>query len=71
MLPNETLNDYRQRVLRGEQIPREEYKQVIASLRQRRAADIAAASEAKTQKAKKVKSTTETSDDELNNILGF
>lgn len=68
-LPQEQINDLRQRVIRGETIPREQYREIIASLRTKRADDIAAASVVKEKKAKAVKKVT--TDEELNDILGL
>lgn len=52
MLSADQLNDLRQKVLRGEEIPREQMREVLESLRKRRAEDIAAASATKERKAK-------------------
>lgn len=68
MLSANELNDLRQAVLRGENIPREKYKQIIESLRTKRAEDIAIAS-AKKERAEKKKK--ETTDEELANLLGL
>lgn len=66
-LSESELNDLRQRALRGEIIPLETYKQVIASLRKRRAEDIASAS---AKKEKRVAKLNGTSDEEVDKILG-
>jgi hypothetical protein len=67
MLQANELNDLRQAVLRGEEIPRDKMRAVIDSLRVRRKADIEAASERKT----KAKAKSETTDADLDSILGL
>ena len=68
MLESHELNDLRQRVLRGEQIPHEKYKEVVASLRRKRAEDLGKSEAKKAERAKKSSATT---DEELNKILGL
>lgn len=67
-LEAQELNDLRQAVLRGEDIPREKRRAVIDSLRRRRAEDIEKATARKDAAAKKKAGT---SDEELSAILGI
>lgn len=50
--PSDNLNDLRQRVLAGENIPPEEYAEIIASLRAKRLGDVTISSEKKASAAK-------------------
>lgn len=68
MLSNEELNDLRQAVMRGEEIPKEKMREVVDSLRKKRKEDIEAAGERKAKAETKKKK--ETTDAELDDILG-
>lgn len=64
------LNTLRQRVLAGETIPAEEYRGIIDALRVRRKADIESATAAKAKSSgRKSAAKSETSDEELGDIL--
>lgn len=52
MTEAERLNDLRQRVLAGEDVSTDEYKEIIQSLRSKRTGDITASAEKKATKAK-------------------
>ena len=62
------LNALRQRVLKGETIPREEYTSLIAKLRVKRNVEVTAAAD---KKEKREKAKAGTSDEELRDILGL
>jgi hypothetical protein len=52
-LPQDQLNDLRQRVLAGQDVSVEEYHILISSLRQRRSGDVTASAEKKAAHATK------------------